>query len=93
MELIQPPFILKKHFEQASPPLQHLIEPVVQPNLDGALHLLFLFVLGVPDVVGDELLNFGGLLWGEICFPEPVEGLEETRHILDQDIISSDHYL
>ena len=66
MELIEPSLILEQHLEEPSPSLEHLIKSIVEPYLDGALHLLFLFVLGIPDVVGDELLDLRSLLRGEV---------------------------
>jgi len=66
VELIEPSLILEQHLEKPSPSLEHLIESIVEPNLDGALHLLLLLVLGIPHVVSDKLLDLQCLFRGEV---------------------------
>ena len=66
MELIKPSLILEQHLEKPSSSLEHLIESIVEPNLDGSLHLLLLLVLGIPDVMGDKFLDLLCLFRGEI---------------------------
>lgn len=56
---------------------------------------LLLFVTGVPDVVSDELFNLGGLILGQILLLDAWwrKSSHQSGHILDQDVISGDHYL
>lgn len=67
MEALKTTFVLEQHLQKSTPPFQHFVQSVLKTSLKGAQLLLRLacsfcvlttLVLGVPDVVSDEFLNF-----------------------------------
>ena len=59
------------------------MESIVKPNLDGSLHLLLLLVLGIPDVVSDELLQLGLPSCFQIRIVDVLNLSHESVHILN----------
>jgi hypothetical protein len=108
VERLQTPFILEEHLQQSSSPFEHFIEAILKAGLQAALSLWLLccgwcawlgvasiLVLGIPDVVGDELLYFLLLFVGEVLLSDFVraEHFHEASNVLDQDVVACDHYL
>ena len=103
MEHIESTLVLKKHLQQPSSSLQHLVKPVLKSYFETALRglrrcALFVgiaLVLSVPNIVSDEFLNFLLLFISKVFLFDGVctECFHQSCYVLDQDVISGDHYL
>lgn len=98
MELWKSTFVFEQHLQKTASALQHFVQSVVQTDFESALLryllLVTILVLSVPNIMSDKLLDLKGLVRGKAIFGDLVRGesVHQTRDVLYQDIITSDHY-
>lgn len=91
-KLIELALLLIEILDESPPSLLHLVQPAFQP-LDDAGHRPFDLspVLGVPDVVGDELFDgFSPLVLEQLLVAHNLELVHESIHVFYQNVVTSD---
>lgn len=95
LELVKLALLLVEVLDEPSSPLLHLMKSALESFDDtghGPLNLSP--VLGVPDIVSDELFDrLLPLLLKQVLVSHDLELVHESVHIFDQDVISSDQDL
>jgi hypothetical protein len=100
VEHLESSLVLEQHFQEASSSLEHLIQTVFKPYLETADRLTnflgsFVFVLGIPNIMSDELLYLLLLVIAQVLFSDLVgtKHFHQTSHIFDQNVVTSNHDL
>jgi len=100
MEHLESSLVLEQHFQEASSSLKHLIQTVFEPYFEAANGLIdflsgFVFVLGIPNIMSDELLNLLLLVVAQVLFSDFVgaEHFHQPSHVFDQDVVTCYHDL
>ena len=100
MEHLESSLVLEQHFQEASSSLKHLIQTVFKPYLEATNRLInflsiFVFVLGIPNIMSYELFNLLLLIIAQVLFSDLVraEHLHQTSDIFDQNIVTCYHDL
>ena len=85
--------LLEHVLDQSSASISHLAESVPQSLLHhvALVSVLFGQVGHVPDVVGRELVHTIHLHRLDEILLQTAQGLAETRDVLDQDVVASNH--
>jgi len=100
MEHLEASLVLEQHFQEASSSLQHLIQTVFKPYFEASNGLIdflssFVFVLCIPNIMSDELLNLLLLVVTQVLFSDLVraEHFHQTSHVLYQNVVTCYHDL
>ena len=95
LKLIKLSLFLVEILDKPSPPFLHLVQSPLKP-LNNTCHwsLDLSSVLGVPDIMSDELLNgFLPLLLEEVLVAHHLQLVHEAVNILYEDVVAGDQHL
>lgn len=98
-EFVQLPLLLVEVLDEATSAFLHLIEAALETYPVWCLVALAVldfvigdWVLGVPDVVGDELFNLIFPLHFQIVVVHRLDLRHEALNVLDEDVVASDQH-